>query len=77
MASDQNKYLIGVAPRKLKSLMFRVKRRALKMQQSGTPFNRRDNLKNSNRSKAALQRKRDGNGKFLDIPIYPKKQVQE
>ncbi len=77
MQSDSNKYLLGVTPRKLKSLNFRAKRRHLKMLQSGTPFNRRDNLKNSNRSKAALQRKRDGNGKFLDIPIYPKKQVQD
>jgi len=42
------------------------------MRQQGTPFNKRDSQKNSNRQSAALQRKRDGNGKFLNIPIYPR-----
>jgi hypothetical protein len=65
--------ILGVSARKLKSLKFRVRRRDLKVRQSGTPFNVRESLKNTNRRTAALQRKRDGNGKFLNIPIYPKK----
>ena len=61
-----------MSSRKLKSLSFRLKRRELKMRHSGTPFNKREGQKNSNRQSAALKRKRDGNGKFLNIPIYPK-----
>ena len=68
--------ILGISNRKLKSLKFRLRRRELKMVQCGTPFNRRDVQKNSNRQTAALQRKRDGNGKFLNIPIYPPKQKQ-
>jgi len=72
-SSSQTSHILGVSPRKLKSLKFRVRRRDLKMLQSGTPFNKRSCLKNMNRQTAALKRKRDDNGKFLDIPIYPKK----
>lgn len=69
--------VLGLTSRKFKSLKFRLRRREIKMVQSGTPFNKRDCLKNTNRQTAALQRKRDGNGKFLNIPIYPKKQTNE
>lgn len=69
--------ILGVTPRKLKSLKFRLRRRELKIVQSGTPFFKRDSQKNTNRQTAALQRKRDGNGKFLNIPIYPKKQTRD
>jgi hypothetical protein len=34
----------------------------------GNPFNVREENKNSNRVKAALNRKRDDTGKFLDGP---------
>ena len=74
---SQTPLILGVTPRKLKSLKFRLKRRELKIVQSGTPFYRRDCQKNTNRQTAALQRKRDGNGKFLNIPIYPKKQSRD
>lgn len=46
------------------------------MRQLGTPFNKRESLKNTNRQTAALQRKRDGNGKFLNIPIFPRKETK-
>ena len=69
--------ILGVTHRKLKSLKFRLRRRELKIVQSGTPFFKRDSQKNTNRQTAALQRKRDGNGKFLNIPIYPKKQTRD
>lgn len=68
--------VVGVSTRKLKSLNFRLKRRDLKMRQLGTPFNKRESLKNTNRQTAALQRKRDGNGKFLNIPIFPRKETK-
>ena len=74
---SQTPLILGVTPRKLKSLKFRLRRRELKIVQSGTPFYRRDCQKNTNRQTAALQRKRDGNGKFLNIPIYPKKQTKD
>ena len=64
--------ILGVSKRKLKSLQFRLRRRDIKMSQNGTPFNRRATIKNTNRQTAALARKRDGNGKFLDVPIYSK-----
>lgn len=68
-------HLLGLPARKLKSLKFRLRRREIKVLLSGTPFNKRESLKNSNRQTAALQRKRDGNGKFLNVPIFPKKQA--
>ena len=34
--------ILGISTRKLKSLKFRLRRRELKIEQSGTPFNRRD-----------------------------------
>ena len=64
--------------RKLKSLSFRVKRRDLKIKLRGTPFaSRPPAAKNANRSKAALRRTRDQDGKFLDVPISsaPKKKM--
>jgi hypothetical protein len=64
--------ILGVSKRKLKSLEFRLRRREIKIGQNGTPFNKRAVIKNTNRQTAALARKRDGNGKFLDVPIYPK-----
>ena len=64
--------ILGVSKRKLKSLRFRLRRRSLKMSQLGTPFNKREIAKNSNRQSAALARKRDVSGKFLNVPIYPK-----
>lgn len=70
--SPQAPVVVGVSSRKLKSLKFRLRRRDLKMRQLGSPFNKRESLKNTNRQTAALQRKRDGNGKFLNIPIYPR-----
>lgn len=64
---------IDVSERKKKSLKFRMRRRELKLRHCGNPFSKREGQKNSNRQSAALARKRDGNGKFLNIPIYPKK----
>ena len=69
--SKQSTHVIGVSTRKLRSLKFRLRRREIKMMQSGTPFNTREVVKNTNRQSAALARKRDNNGKFLNIPIYP------
>ena len=51
---SQTPLIIGVSTRKLKSLKFRLRRRELKIVQSGTPFNKRDCLKNTNRQTAAL-----------------------
>ena len=65
--------LTSMSDRKKKSLQFRMRRRDLKLRHSGNAFNVREVQKNSNRQSAALQRKRDGNGKFLNVPIYPKK----
>ena len=45
----QTPHILGVNSRKLKSLKFRLRRRELKIVQSGTPFNKRDCLKNTNR----------------------------
>lgn len=51
-----------------KTVRFLVKRRELKMKLTGHPFTTRTFEKNSNRQKAALNRKRDNTGKFLDGP---------
>ena len=58
--------------RKVKSLRFRLRRREQRTKEAGAPFNKRDAHKNVNRQAAALKRKRDGNGKFLNVPIYPR-----
>lgn len=76
-SSSPDKHIFGVSKRKLKSLQFRLQRRALKIAQVGCPFNKRDTLKNANRSSAALARKRDDNGKFLNVPIHPKTKPKE
>ena len=47
--STRTPHILGVSTRKLKSLKFRLRRRDLKIVQSGTPFNKRDCLKNTNR----------------------------
>jgi hypothetical protein len=47
--SPQTPHILGVSPRKLKSLNFRLRRRELKLRSSGTQFNKRDSLKNTNR----------------------------
>jgi hypothetical protein len=60
--------VLNVSKRKLKSLKFRSRRRALNMEEYGLLFKPRDFQKNSNRQKAALNRKRDDLGKFLDGP---------
>jgi hypothetical protein len=54
--------------RKQKSHSFRLKRRELKMKLYGSKFNVRDGIKNPMRQIAALKRKRNENGKFLDGP---------
>jgi hypothetical protein len=54
--------------RKQKSHRFRLKRRELKMKLYGSKFNVRDGIKNPMRQIAALKRKRNENGKFLDGP---------
>jgi hypothetical protein len=54
--------------RKQKSHRFRVKRRELKMKLHGSAFNVRDGIKNPMRQIAALKRKRNDQGKFLDGP---------
>ena len=51
-----------------KSLSFRAKRRDLKSKLFGNPFNVRSETKNVNRQVAAIKRKRDDAGKFLDGP---------
>jgi hypothetical protein len=51
-----------------KSLSFRAKRREQKLKQFGNPFNVRVEAKNVNRQVAAIKRKRDEGGKFLDGP---------
>lgn len=51
-----------------KSLCFRAKRRELKLKQFGSAFNVRSDAKNANRQFAAIKRKRDDTGKFLDGP---------
>jgi len=48
--------------------MFRLRRRELKMQLHGVPFTMRESAKNPMRQIAALNRKRDITGKFLDGP---------
>jgi hypothetical protein len=48
--------------------MFRLRRRDLKMQLHGVPFTLRESAKNPMRQMAALNRKRDITGKFLDGP---------
>ena len=45
----QSIHVIGVSSRKLRSLKFRLRRREIKMMQSGTPFNTRETAKNTNR----------------------------
>jgi hypothetical protein len=45
-----------------------LRRRKVNLVQFGNPFQRRDALKNQNRQTAALNRKRDENGKFLFGP---------
>ena len=59
----------GSPYRFFRSLKFRAKRRTLKTKLSGHPFTMRESVKNLNRSTAALKRKRDIEGKFLDVPI--------
>jgi hypothetical protein len=56
--------------RKEKSSSFRVKRRELKMKLHGSVFNVRDGAKNPMRQIAALKRKRNDYGKFLNLPIF-------
>ena len=74
---DRTAEVVGVSQRKLKSLKFRLRRRTLKTAQNGCPFNKRAPLKkNANRSNAALSRKRDDNGKFLNIPIQSKSPIK-
>ena len=72
--SENPERVLGVSKRKLKSLRFRLRRRAIKTVQMGCPFNIRDSNKNAKRQSAALARKRDDNGKFLNVPIHPKSQ---
>jgi len=70
--TDYPERVLGVSKRKLKSLRFRLRRRSLKIAQMGCPFNKRESFKNVNRQSAAFARKRDDNGKFLNVPIRPK-----
>lgn len=51
-----------------KSLHFRAKRRDQKLKQFGNQFNVRSDTKNVKRQVAAIKRKRDETGKFLDGP---------
>jgi hypothetical protein len=51
-----------------KSLCFRAKRREQKLKHFGSAFNVRSEAKNINRQVAAIKRKRDDAGKFLDGP---------
>ena len=55
-------------PRYMKSRVFRARRRQQNSALFGDPFVRRADGKNQNRQQAALNRKRDENGKFLYGP---------
>ena len=76
-AAENPERALGVSKRKFKSLRFRLRRRAIKIAQIGCPFNKRESNKNANRQNAALARKRDDNGKFLNIPIRPKSKASK